>query len=119
MDPKPGYKTVSFWLASIATLGAAMMASGAGLGSTASSIALLVSGLGAAGYAAYRAFAKSADPAKPAYKTSEFWLSVVTALISILYASGLVSVGGTLEQVIGFASALLALAGYQVTKPKV
>jgi hypothetical protein len=118
MDPKPGYKTPQFWLAALTSIGAAVMASGASLGVAASAVALAVSGLTAAGYAAVRAFQKSGDPTKPAWKTSEFWLSIAAAVLSVLYASGVISDGSRLDQVVGAASALLAMAGYQVTKAK-
>lgn len=114
----PGYKTAGFWLTLALTIGGAVTASGAGLGMAGSSVALLVSGLGAAGYAAFRAFKKSADPAKPAWKTTEFWLSGAAALVSVLYAAGVVSAGGHVEQIVGLAAAALAAAGYQVTKNK-
>lgn len=118
MENKPGIKTAGFWLAAIATVGAALTASGAGLGSLESGIAMVFSGLTAAGYAAFRAFKKSEDPTKPAWKTTEFWLSIAAAVVSIAYASGLVSDGGTAEKIVGGIAALLAMAGYQVTKPK-
>lgn len=115
---KTGYKTIGFWLTAITTAGAAVAASGAGLGAVESMVALIISGLSAAGYAAFRAFKKSDDATKPAWKTTEFWLSIATAVISLVYASGVVSDGGTLDKVIGFGVALLAMAGYQVSKPK-
>lgn len=118
METKPGFKTVGFWLAAITTIGAAVTASGAGLGSLESGIALALSGLTAAGYAAFRAFKKSEDPTKPAWKTTEFWLSVVAAMVSIAYATGLVSDGSMADKIVGGVAALLAMAGYQVTKPK-
>jgi hypothetical protein len=115
---KPGWKTPGFYLAAITTIGAALFASGADLGGAASGVALAISGLTAAGYAAYRAFQKSEDPKKPAWKTSEFWLSIAAACLSIAYASGLIADGGTADKVVGFVAAILAMAGYQVTKGK-
>lgn len=117
METKPGYKTPGFFLAAITTIGAALMASGANMGAAANAVALGISGLTAAGYAAFRAFKKSDDAAKPAWKTTEFWLSIAAAVLSIAYASGLVVDGGTFDKVIGFAAAALSMAGYAVTKP--
>lgn len=116
---KPGVKTLSFWLASIVTIGSALLASGAGLGAVESAIALTVTGLSAAGYAAFRAFRKSEDPAKPSWKTTEFWLSCAAAALSIAYATGLISDGGTADKIVGVIAGLLAMLGYQVTKPKI
>lgn len=115
---KPGYKTPGFWLALVATFGAALTAGGADLGSAGSGVALVLTGLTAAGYAAFRVFKKSDDEAKPAWKTTEFWLSVAAATVSALYASGVISAGGTLEKVVGVVSMLLIALGHQVTKPK-
>ncbi len=117
MNTTPGYKTAHFWLATLATLGAAFVAGGAGLGSAASGVALIMGGLTAAGYAAFRAFKKSDDTTKPAYKTTEFWLSVVSAIVSASYASGVISAGGTSEKIVGVVAMLLAALGYGVTKP--
>lgn len=115
---KPGFKTLGFYLAMLATLGSALIASGADVGAVGSAVAAGVTGLTAAGYAAFRAFKKSADPTKPAWKTTEFWLSIAAALLSVAYASGLVSDGGTVEKIVGIGASLLAMLGYQVTKPK-
>lgn len=117
METKPGYKTPGFFLAAITTIGAALMASGADMGAAANAVALGISGLTAAGYTAYRVFKKSEDPKKPAWKTTEFWLSIAAAVLSIMYASGLVVDGGTFDKVVGFAAAALSMAGYAVTKP--
>jgi hypothetical protein len=55
---------------------------------------------------------------KPGYKTTEFWLSVVASLISILYASGVISPDGasTVEQVVAMIAAALASLGYSVAR---
>lgn len=115
---KPGVKTAGFWLASIVTLASALFASGADLGPAASAVGFAISGLTAAGYAAFRAFKKSDDEHKPAWKTTEFWLSVVAAGVSIAYATGLIADGGTADKIVGGIAALLAMAGYQVTRAK-
>jgi len=53
---------------------------------------------------------------KPGYKTSEWYLTVVTSLLSLLYASGLVIDGSTLAKVAAFLVAALATVGYQVSR---
>ena len=118
METKPGYKTLGFYLAILATVGSALFASGAGLGQAATVVSLGVTGLAAVGYAAFRAFKKSADPAKPSWKTTEFWLSCASATLSIAYASGMIHDGSTLAKVVAAVPGLLAMAGYQVTKAK-
>lgn len=114
----PGYKTVAFWLQLLTTLGAAVVAGGTDLGSAASAVSLVLAGLTAAGYAAYRAFKKSDDPAKPSWKTTEFWLSIAAAAVSVLYASGVLSDGSNADKAIGFVAMILAALGYGVTKAK-
>ena len=56
---------------------------------------------------------------KPGYKTSEFWLSTVTSLLSLLYASGLIVDGSTAGKIAAFAVAALSTVGYQVVRGKV
>lgn len=115
---KPGYKTAGFWLALVATVAAAFGASGGDLGQTGGAVALIGTSLVAAGYAAFRAFKKAEDGAKPAWKTTEFWMSVAAAVVSALYASGVVSEGGTVEKIVGVAAMVLAALGYQVARKK-
>lgn len=115
----PGYKTFTFWGAALATVLTALGASGAHFmasGVFASVYALLASAVGAAGYATWRAFAKSEDPAKPAYKTTEFWLSLASVIVGGLVASGAFASGGLADKAIAGAAALLAALGYGVSK---
>lgn len=56
---------------------------------------------------------------KPGYKTSEWYLTVVTTLLSLLYASGLIVDGSTLAKAAAFLVAALATVGYQVSRGKV
>ena len=55
---------------------------------------------------------------KPGYRTTEFWLSTVTTLVSLLYASGLVVDGTTAGKIAAFAVAALSTLGYQVSRGK-
>lgn len=115
---KPGYKTLGFYLASLVTLASAAVGSGAGLGQTEGIIATVISILTAGGYAAYRVFVKSADPKKPAWKTTEFWLNLAAAALTIANFSGAFAETSTTGRVVAAVSGFLAMLGYQVTKPK-
>lgn len=115
---KPGYKTFGFYVALALTAVSGLMGSGVDLGAAGSVMATAVTGLTAVGYAAFRAFKKSDDPSKPSWKTTEFWLTVLAALLSALNFSGLISDHGTAAQVVAAVSGFLAMLGYQVTKPK-
>lgn len=53
---------------------------------------------------------------KPGYKTTEFWLALVTIIIGQIYASGVVVDGGTLAKVLALATSALAAAGYSVSR---
>jgi hypothetical protein len=53
---------------------------------------------------------------KPGYKTTEFWLSAIATLISLAFASGVVSEGSQVEKVVGFIAAALASLGYSVSR---
>lgn len=108
-----GYKTKSFWLALAATAAAALTASGAigDAGIVGQAIAAGGAALSAAGYASLRAFAKGAD-GKPAYRTTEFWMTAGAVAVGALLASGAFPADGQAAKVIGGAAALLAALGY-------
>ena len=54
---------------------------------------------------------------KPGWKTTEFWLSIVAALLSFVFASGvLTGAADWLVQVIGLAAGALTALGYTVTR---
>lgn len=53
---------------------------------------------------------------KPGYKTSEFWLSVVAAIVGLLMASGVVGEGSMWAQALGMVSTALAAAGYATSR---
>lgn len=57
-------------------------------------------------------------PAKPGYKTTEFWLTFAAMLIGTLYASGVISPEGAspTAKVIAFIAAVLASLGYTVAR---
>lgn len=53
---------------------------------------------------------------KPGYKTSEFWLSTLTILIGIAYATGLIPGGSGIDKILGLATSALATLGYTVSR---
>ncbi len=53
---------------------------------------------------------------KAGWKTSEFWLSTTALLLGQLYASGVISDGGTVSKVAGLAVSVLATLGYTVSR---
>jgi hypothetical protein len=110
----PGYKTKSFWLTLAITLVGAFTASGvvASDSGVAQGGALVFSALAAMGYTAIRAFAKSADGEKPAYKKTEFWLSMATVAVSALLGAGVFSAESGAAQALGLVAAALAALGY-------
>lgn len=54
--------------------------------------------------------------AKPGYKTTEFWLSAAATLVSLAFASGVISEGSQIEKIVGFIAAALASLGYSVSR---
>ena len=63
--------------------------------------------------------ADEAPEVKPGWKTTEFWLSSITALIGILYASGAIAAGGQTDHWVGLVVAGLASMGYTASRGKV
>jgi hypothetical protein len=55
---------------------------------------------------------------KAGYKTTEFWLSLVAAVLGLLIASGLVAEGSTTMQIIGLIASMLTAMGYTVVRGK-
>jgi len=50
--------------------------------------------------------------AKPGFKTSEFWVTVVIAVVSLLGSSGVLVDGSSAERIVGYVVAGLAAMGY-------
>lgn len=114
---KPGYKTPSFYITLAVTVLTGLVASGvdiAGLGA----ISFVLGSLTAAGYTAIRTIKKSESAEKPAYKTTEFYLSLVAALVAAAYASGLFVDTSRAGMVLGLVSTVLAALGYTVRLKK-
>ena len=55
-------------------------------------------------------------PVKPAWKTTEFYLSLATLLMGALYASGLIASGSTWDKLAGLVTMLLAATGHTVSR---
>lgn len=53
---------------------------------------------------------------KAGYKTTEFWLSAVAAIIGLVYASGVIGEGTQADKIVGFAAAALTTLGYTVSR---
>lgn len=108
----PGYKTAAFWLTLVATLLGGAVASGAtDSGAVAQVLGFTVAALSSVGYASIRAWKKGAD-GKPAYKTTEFWLSVAAVVVGGLATCGAFPADGGVMKVVGAAAGLLAALGY-------
>ena len=60
---------------------------------------------------------KNTDP-KPGYKTTEFWLSALCAVGSLLWGAGVLNPegAGTANQVFVFVASALAALGYTVSR---
>lgn len=63
--------------------------------------------------------AAPAQPPKPGYKSTEFWLSSIATILGIVLASGAVPEGGMVGQIIGGVLALLANLGYTASRTQV
>lgn len=53
---------------------------------------------------------------KPGYRTTEFWLSAIAAILGLVYASGAVSPDSGADRWLGLAAAALSSAGYAVSR---
>lgn len=60
-----------------------------------------------------------ADPKKPGYKTTEFWLTLVAMIITALYSSGLLDMTPKIAGVIGLVATVLTALGYTVVRGSV
>jgi len=61
----------------------------------------------------------AATEEKAGYKTTEFWLSAIAAILGIVLASGAIPDGGTAGQIIGGALSLLGTLGYTASRTQV
>lgn len=55
-------------------------------------------------------------PAKPGYKSTEFWLTVAAVVVGLLTQSGVIPADSPASKLIAQAAAILALLGYQVVR---
>ena len=59
---------------------------------------------------------EEAKPTKPGFKTTEFWFSTAAAVIGILFASGAIAEGSSIDTIIGMAATVLAGMGYSISR---
>lgn len=112
---KPGVKTAGFWLAAVATVLTYLLGSDVLDGGRDAQVsALVLNALGAIGYTTWRAIKKGDNETRPAWKTTEFWLSAAAAICAGLYASGYFGPGTDGGKVLGAFVAILAAVGYGV-----
>jgi len=52
----------------------------------------------------------------PGWKTTEFWLTLVSQAIGLAYASGAIPAEGPAAKVVGLAVIVLASMGYSVSR---
>ena len=55
-------------------------------------------------------------PTKPGFKTTEFWFSTAAAVIGILFASGAIAEGSSIDKIVGMAATVLAGMGYSISR---
>ena len=59
---------------------------------------------------------EEAKSTKPGFKTTEFWFSTAAAVIGILFASGAIAEGSSIDKIIGMAATVLAGMGYSISR---
>ena len=59
---------------------------------------------------------EEAKPTKPGFKTTEFWFSTAAAVIGILFASGAIAEGSSIDKIVGMAATVLAGMGYSISR---
>jgi len=59
---------------------------------------------------------EEAKPTKPGFKTTEFWFSTAAAVIGILFASGAIAEGSSVDKIVGMAATVLAGLGYSISR---
>jgi hypothetical protein len=53
---------------------------------------------------------------KPGYKTTEFWLGAVAAIVSLAFASGAIGEGTQADRWVGLVAAALTSMGYSISR---
>jgi hypothetical protein len=111
---KPGYKTIGFYLTALATVLGALVASGAlaETGAIMNAIGFIIPALATARYSSVRQFEKAGEGEKPSWKTTEFWLTVAFAIVSLLAMTGAFAADSTAGKIIAGAASILAMLGY-------
>jgi hypothetical protein len=57
-------------------------------------------------------------PAKPGYKTTEFWLTALAQGVGILLTSGVIDDSTGVGKIVGVVAMALSAAGYSVSRGK-
>jgi len=60
-----------------------------------------------------------ASPAKPGYKTTEFWLAFAAKLLGAAFAAGIIGDGTEVSRIAGLAAVMLTALGYTVSRTMV
>lgn len=55
---------------------------------------------------------------KPGYKTSEFWITAIGTLVTLVMSSGAITDGSQADRIAGYIVAGLAMLGYTVSRTK-
>lgn len=58
-------------------------------------------------------------PAKPGYKTSEFYFIVAANILTLAFASGIIETGSRWDQMLGLVGNVLTNLGYAVVRGQV
>jgi len=117
---KPGYKTTEFWLTVLAAvlglLGANHLLSDSGV--VGQVIAFVTMTLSTLGYTMVRGLVKhgESDEPGPGYKTTEFWLTVVSLAVGLAATSGLMPTDGPVAQAFALAQSTLVALGYTIAR---
>lgn len=111
---KPGYKKLSFWgtvLAFVAALVMALTDTGGAIGQGAAAVGAM---LAAAGYAVARGAIKlrTGANAKPWYKQTEFYLSILAVVVGLLIQGDFFADQGTVGKALAGLATILATLGY-------
>lgn len=56
---------------------------------------------------------------KPGWKTTEFWFSIVAAVVGFMFAAGVIEPGGAWDRVLGLIASALVALGYTVKRSTV
>jgi hypothetical protein len=61
----------------------------------------------------------SATEPKPGYRSTEFWLSAIAAVVGLIISSGALEAGSTAAQIVGVVASALVAMGYTAARGRV